>query len=166
MKVIVKPNSKTPIRGILAKPFTDEKEIDLTEMQIKRALGFSAKVYIRSLDGIKAEIKLDRNGNLDMSDIKNTLEEIEHEVPAPVVTEPIATKEVPQEKEEEPKQEQPQQHMTKAQRRAARREAQQKAAEETAKKEEVTQEANASEDEAKENAEILEQPSEETTEEN
>lgn len=176
MKVIVKPNNKIPIRGILAKPFVEEKVIDLTEMQIKRVLGYGAKVYVTSLDGIKAEIKLDGKGNLDTSNIELKMGEIElkGESDHPVDSKESKTvllhvtgepeKEEESEKTEEPKPEQ--QHMTKAQRRAARRaEAQQKAAEEAAKKEEDAQTTDA-EDEAKENAEITEPSESETTKEN
>lgn len=160
MKVVVKPNNKVPIRGILAKPFVNETVIDLTEMQIKRVLNYGAKVYVTSLDGIKAEIKLDGNGNLDTSNIKDTMDasDLKSETDHTVDTEkPETATPVTDDTVEEPKPEQ--QHMTKAQRRAARRAEQQKAAEEAAKKE--AQEANEAEDEAKDNAEVIEPTPEE-----
>lgn len=177
MKVIVTPNKKMPIRGLLAYPFTDEKELDLTEMQIKRVLGYGAKVNVVSLDGIKAEITL-ANGELNTDAIKIALDKanIHGESAHPVdsakseiilvpVTEPEEVKE--QEEKKPVVNNQPQQHMTKAQRKAARRaEAQQRAAEEAAKKEaeaveestETTEETETivDEDAAKDNAEIIE----------
>lgn len=177
MKVIVTPNKKMPIRGLLAYPFTDEKELDLTEMQIKRVLGYGAKVNVVSLDGIKAEITL-ANGELNTDAIKIALDKanIQGESAHPVdsteseiilvpVTEPEEVKE--QEEKKPVVNNQPQQHMTKAQRKAARRaEAQQRAAEEAAKKEteaveestETTEETETivDEDAAKDNAEIIE----------
>lgn len=168
MKVIVKPNVKNPIRGLLSRPFTDEKVLDLTEMQIKRVLNSSAKVFATSLDGIKGEIKLTADGHIDISDIENN---IAGNAAASAVTRPepvvepvkVDTPAVEEKKEEiaeEPeKAEQPisnadTQHMTKAQRKAARRaEAQQKA--EAAKKESEGHVAD-DEDAAKENAQVVE----------
>lgn len=156
MKVIVTPNKKMPIRGLLAHPFTDEKELDLTEMQIKRVLGYGAKVNVVSLDGIKAEITL-VNGELNTDAIKATLEaagEVDHPVEsktAEVVQAPVETEEpeTPAEPENNAPANQPQQHMTKAQRKAARRaEAQQRAAEEAAKKEAEAESENTEEPEA------------------
>lgn len=150
MKVIVTPNKKMPIRGLLAHPFTEEKELDLTEMQIKRVLGYGAKVNVVSLDGIKAEITL-VNGELNTDAIKVALDKadipqgetahpVESKDPEVINTPVTEPEEVKEQEEEKPvMNNQPQQHMTKAQRKAARRaEAQQRAAEEAAKKEAET----------------------------
>lgn len=165
MKVVVTPNSKIPIRGLLSRPFVDEKVLDLTEMQIKRVLGFGAKVHVVSQDGIKGEITL-VNGQLNTDAIKATLElvgEADHPVESKTseVAQLVKTDE-PEVAAETASNTNPYQHMTKAQRRAARRaEAQQKAEESAKEVEETTVESaeevsDADEDAAKDNVEVIE----------
>ena len=180
MNVVVVPNAKIPVRGILSAPIKDTMELDLSEMQIKRVLNSSASVYVKSADGILKGITLNADGSLNIDQISQAMKEAEvseepkkeepkveepavdpipEQVEEPKVEEPVVEETTVEQPVEEVKEEEAPveeskpdySHMTKAQRRAARREEQRKAAEAA---------ANAAEDEAKDNAEVIEQPSE------
>ena len=69
MKVIVEPNKKMPIRGILSHPFIDPTRLELTSSQIKRVIIGGAKVYTESADGIKSLVTVSPDGDIILSSI-------------------------------------------------------------------------------------------------